>query len=204
MEEFRNIDYKGTNVTVGTNGTIIWNGTRRNHYFNKDGYPSCSIKTNVGWRSVSIHRLIAIAFIPNPNNLPEINHKDYDRKNFSVENLEWVDRLYNVRYSICNKPDVRGKNNPNYGNKKLSKIYKSNPEYSKEKQGRPGLKNGRCRKIKLYVNNTLINEFDYIMDCCEYIKKHFSPKCSLNGIRSQIDKSIRDNKPYKNMCFIKE
>lgn len=46
----------------------------------------------------TIHRIVAEAFIPNPNNLPEVNHKDENQKNNSVENLEWCTQIYNVRY----------------------------------------------------------------------------------------------------------
>jgi hypothetical protein len=48
-----------------------------------------------------LHRFIAQIFIPNPNNLPEINHIDEDKSNCCVENLEWSDRLDNIRHS-CN------------------------------------------------------------------------------------------------------
>lgn len=46
----------------------------------------------------TIHRIVAEAFIPNTENLPEVNHKDENPKNNSVENLEWCTTLYNVRY----------------------------------------------------------------------------------------------------------
>lgn len=45
-----------------------------------------------------VHRLVAQAFIENPDNLPEINHKDENKANNSLENLEWCSRLYNMRY----------------------------------------------------------------------------------------------------------
>ena len=46
-----------------------------------------------------VHRLVAIAFIPNPYNLPEVNHKDEDKKNNCVQNLEWCSSQYNMEYS---------------------------------------------------------------------------------------------------------
>lgn len=44
------------------------------------------------------HRLVAQAFIPNPENLPEVNHKDRNTANNNVSNLEWCDRIYNLTY----------------------------------------------------------------------------------------------------------
>ena len=51
----------------------------------------------------SIHRLVAQAFIPNPNNLPMVNHKDENTKNNCVENLEWCDAKYNRNYGSMNE-----------------------------------------------------------------------------------------------------
>ena len=45
-----------------------------------------------------IHRLVAAAFIPNPNNFPVVNHKDENRQNNNVENLEWCTTMYNTHY----------------------------------------------------------------------------------------------------------
>ena len=45
-----------------------------------------------------IHRLVALAFIPNPNKLPIINHKDENKLNNRVDNLEWGSAYYNLRY----------------------------------------------------------------------------------------------------------
>lgn len=50
-----------------------------------------------------IHRLVAQYFIPNPNNFPEVNHKDEDVTNNSVDNLEWCTAKYNCNYGTRNK-----------------------------------------------------------------------------------------------------
>lgn len=61
----------------------------------RDGYMSVMFRTHKRCR---LGRLVAQAFIPNPRNLPEVNHIDCDRSNDNVENLEWCNRKYNMNY----------------------------------------------------------------------------------------------------------
>ena len=62
------------------------------------GYMEVHLKSNGQVKHGRIHRLVAEAFIPNPDNLPEINHKDEDKTNNRADNLEWCDRQYNSNY----------------------------------------------------------------------------------------------------------
>ena len=50
-------------------------------------------------KTIKTHRLVALAFLPNPENLPDINHKDFNRKNNNVDNLEWCSEKYNTQYT---------------------------------------------------------------------------------------------------------
>lgn len=52
-------------------------------------------------KTALVHRLVATAFIPNPNNYKEINHKDENKLNNNVENLEWCSREYNMSYGTA-------------------------------------------------------------------------------------------------------
>ena len=62
-------------------------------------YPAVALSKDGTTKSYSVHRLVAEAFIPNPDNLPEVNHKDENPLNCRAENLEWCDRQYNIEYS---------------------------------------------------------------------------------------------------------
>lgn len=69
----------------------------------KDGYYDVHLSKNGKHIRLLLHRLVAQAFLPNPNNYPVINHKDENRKNSYVENLEWCSYQYNSLYNNANK-----------------------------------------------------------------------------------------------------
>ena len=62
------------------------------------GYRQIVLTKNKNRKSHKVHRLVAMAFIPNPNSLPQINHKDENKQNNNVDNLEWCTQEYNCQY----------------------------------------------------------------------------------------------------------
>lgn len=79
--------------------------------FNEDGYECVSLTMKSGKRKTErVHRLVALTFIPNPDNKPEVNHINSIRDDNRVENLEWVSRKENIYHSSV------------YGNKRTKYI----------------------------------------------------------------------------------
>lgn len=64
----------------------------------RNGYRMVNLFMDGKTKSVNVHRLVALSFIPNPNNLPFVNHKDEVRSNNNVSNLEWCSCKYNLNY----------------------------------------------------------------------------------------------------------
>lgn len=131
-EEFRPIEKYENLYEISNYGRIkslgIYHGKTNNYFYKphiiksnktREGYLIVCL-TNYGDRKYfSIHRLVAIAFINNPNNYKEVNHKDSNRTNNMVTNLEWCTRSYNCKYSYSHNNrkhidvHLKGENNPN-------------------------------------------------------------------------------------------
>lgn len=120
----------------------------------KDGYLRINLSSNEGKVITRfIHRLVGIAFIPNPNGLPLINHKDETKTNNNVENLEWCDHVYNVNYGTARQRRQETLN-------------------SNEAKGKP------CRfRKKVYQYNKaleLTRIFNSMLECADYVGLHYS------------------------------
>jgi hypothetical protein len=67
----------------------------------KRDYPAVTLYGKEGRRkTITRHRLVALAFIPNPHNYKEVNHKDGDKENNNVSNLEWCTKSYNCKHAF--------------------------------------------------------------------------------------------------------
>lgn len=72
-------------------------------YCKPNGYLQIKLSNDGVKHHEYIHRLVAQAFLPNPDNLPEVNHIDGNKLNNNVENLEWCSRLDNMQHYFDNK-----------------------------------------------------------------------------------------------------
>ena len=105
IEEWRDIKgYEGKYQVsnLGRVKSLNYNHTKKekilSDYPNTYGYLYVNLYKNGKGKPFYIHKLVAQAFIDNPNNYREINHKDENKQNNRVENLEWCNRKYNCNY----------------------------------------------------------------------------------------------------------
>lgn len=97
--------------------TRTWKGQVLNPDIAPNGYYRITLAVEGKRKQAYIHRLIATHFIDNPNNLPQVNHKDGNKLNNSMDNLEWVTVQENTIHAYKNGliNHIAGENHPNYG-----------------------------------------------------------------------------------------
>ena len=101
------------------------------------GYKTVSLTKDGKTKTLFVHRIVADAFIPNVDNLPMVNHKDEDKTNNFVENLEWCTNDYNINYGTARRRQakkIRGIPHTDEHKKKISESMKAYRE--KEKGGK--------------------------------------------------------------------
>ena len=124
MKEWRKVK-SNSNYSVSNDGEVRRDDTKhiKAPIRNRDGYDKVDLYEGGKRTTKRIHRLVGEAFIPNPENKPEINHKDGNKLNNHVSNLEWTTKRENIDHAVEHgllngrNPSygMRGKKNPNGG-----------------------------------------------------------------------------------------
>lgn len=105
-------------ITTKNGRNRFHKGCERKTKLNNRGYEMVSIYTDGKEKTCLVHRLVAMVFIENINNLPEVNHKDNDKSNNNADNLEWMTSKDNHTHAIIN--GFRFQNGQDSVNSKLS------------------------------------------------------------------------------------
>ena len=95
-------EYFFNNYDITKEGVVINLKTNRKYKgrIKNDGYLAFQTIRNNKYYCWSIHRLLAIKYIPNPNNYPVINHIDGNKLNNSIDNLEWCTHSHNTKEAV--------------------------------------------------------------------------------------------------------
>lgn len=181
------------------------NGRLKKFWENQDGYLQCKLSKGGESVNIGVHRVVALAFIDNPERKPEINHKDGNRQNNVVENLEWVTHLENIddcltRGTHVSLRDLSGEKNPNYGNRILSHKYSECPELAVV-QSRPGVQNGRARPVAVTLPDGTRLDFEYIAKCGQWLIDNGYCSVKLERINLMITKCAKSRDSYKGLTF---
>lgn len=119
------------------------------------GYPCVSLSINNKNKTMTVHRLVAEAFIPNPDNKPTVNHKDENKLNNSVNNLEWMtvaeNNCYGTHYQRSSET-LLGREITDEARKKISEKNKGRKLTDKQRKkislSHMGEKHCRARSVR--------------------------------------------------------
>lgn len=129
MEYFKFIDGY-PHLVISSKGRVIslLHNKEIKAFVSNRGYPRIALCKDRKQKFVHVHRLVAEAFIPNPENLTDVDHIDGNKLNNNVENLQWINRAGNIRKA----GDARNKGAKPIICIESGKIYKSITEASRE------------------------------------------------------------------------
>jgi len=108
-----NLVQYGVDVLIDGTITSLKTGKVLAHNICQAGYHRVGVYHEGKRKGMSVHRLVAIAFIPNPGNKSDVNHKDGNKANNHVNNLEWCTRQENMSHAKVNNLMIPRKKNDN-------------------------------------------------------------------------------------------
>ena len=204
LEKWKNIQEYDNMYAISNYGNVYSNRSHRQigGGYTQDGYNYVALYSNSHKRTnVFVHRLVAQYFIPNPNNYPIVNHKDEDKKNNIVSNLEWCDYQYNCTYNDAHKKrgDALGKVVYCYLKNNASPIiYKSAQEASRKTQISNGLINKCCNNQAPATHNLV---WSYTPLSQEEVLEKFLQYDSNLAKSSSIGEYIKKTKSKAVGCY---
>ena len=92
---------------------------------NFDGYLNIQLTKDSKSKTLFVHRLVAMTFILNPENKPQINHKDKNRQNNEISNLEWVTQSENMQHAVCTGALLGGNRGKHLSEATKQKLYQA-------------------------------------------------------------------------------
>lgn len=153
VEQWKDVPGWEDRYMVSNTGKV-WSkctNTIRKTDFNPDGYEVIMLSRNGRMHGTFVHRLVALAFLPNPNDYPVVNHKDENRSNNHVENLEWCSYYYNATYNNAHKKRAKNLSKDVYQYNKdgqLVGIYPNTRAAAKVIGAQPGNVSTSCKYEK--------------------------------------------------------
>ncbi len=175
-------------------------GKQMKQCLKNNGYKSVSLTKGGVTKAFYVHRLVAEAFIPNPDNLPMVNHKDEDKTNNFLENIEWCTAQYNNTYGNKAKRQankIRGIAHSNEHKKKITssllKYYETHDSasigrISEKRKGVVGVRNGESVQFQsvkdaaIAVNGSRAN---ITRSCNSKTRKAYGYKWTWAGDRKE-------------------
>lgn len=169
-----------SNYSINENG-VIRNDTRNTFLstHEQNGYMHVTLSINKKQRRFRVHRLVAQTFLNNPENKPYVNHKDGNRKNNNVNNLEWVTPAENTQHAVkeglwgtaCKKPVIQYSMD---GERLMS--FESITDAAKQTGSNPNKITMCCQRQRRSTNDYQWRYADDYQDVQKIKKKWFSGK----------------------------
>lgn len=156
----------------------------------KHGYLALTLTKDKKQKGYLIHRLVALHFIPNPNNYPQVNHMDENKQNNHVENLEWCTSQYNNNYGTRNKRISKK-------NKHKPKSHETRLKISKSKMGQCASEETKRKlsELKRGAGNPFYGK-RHSNETKEKISKANSGRIVSDEVKLKISNSTKGEKNY--------
>lgn len=145
---------------ITKDGQVINKNTR--HVLKPQPNAKGYLRVSISKKLVFVHRLVAEKYVPNPNNLPQVNHKDGNKLNNNADNLEWVSNLENRKHAVKTGLHLSGERATNHKlNWDLVEFIREHPEIpSSELAEEFGVSRATINDVKKYRTWKIKNDLN--------------------------------------------